>query len=628
MTNTLNKMIIAVLLIFLVSCTSIKNDLNPVQDGTSKTSGIKTFSSLVEIEQFIRQNRISNYGFSEMRSFAADSISTPMTTSAQMEATKSSYSPDYSQTNVQVEGVDEADIVKTDGKYLYVLSQNKIFILDAQPAEKTNIISTISFVDETIQEFFVNKNKLIVFGTAYYSNNQPRLLEKIPSIVDSIQTTDEIFPSKMSIARMPIYQENNAFMRVYDLTKLQQPVQEKNIEITGYYTDSRMINEHVYAVINSGIGYDRISLPQITIDETTKEIDASSISYFDYPDYNYRITNVLSLNLNTQEVQQKSYLIGDSGQLYASEKNLYITHQQMLQPYETLQDLLKEVMLALPASAVKEIEEIQSIGLSKQDTYQEIMSVLNKHAGNTDPLTSTTFIEPLKKIVPKDVAEQIKRIQSSTLSSDKKTEYISRVIKEYLTTMTVEERNKFEASMQEQFSSLLQDAQKNQETLRKAMQTAQEKIARRQEQTRIHKISLDKGNIKYQASNSVPGRVLNQYSMDEYQDVFRIATTTGWQGSESNVYALDKNLKQIGSLEGLAPGEQIYSARFMGPKAYLVTFRQVDPLFVIDLSNPTAPRVLGKLKIPGFSNYLHPYDETHLIGIGKDADETGRTKGL
>jgi len=91
---------------------------------------------------------------------------------------------------------------------------------------------------------------------------------------------------------------------------------------------------------------------------------------------------------------------------------------------------------------------------------------------------------------------------------------------------------------------------------------------------------------------------------------------------------LDANLNVIGELEGLAETEQIYSTRFMGDKLYMVTFRQVDPFFVIDLSDPTNIRELGELKIPGFSRYLHPYDENTIIGIGQDATETGRTTGL
>ena len=147
------------------------------------------------------------------------------------------------------------------------------------------------------------------------------------------------------------------------------------------------------------------------------------------------------------------------------------------------------------------------------------------------------------------------------------------------------------------------------------------------EQTIIHKISITNGQIQYQTQGEVPGSVLNQFSMDEFNENFRIATTIGHvsrSGSDStnNIYIFDKNLAQIGSVEDLAPGERIYSARFMGARAYLVTFKKVDPLFVIDLSNPTNPIVLGKLKIPGYSDYLHPYDENHLIGLGKETVES------
>lgn len=148
------------------------------------------------------------------------------------------------------------------------------------------------------------------------------------------------------------------------------------------------------------------------------------------------------------------------------------------------------------------------------------------------------------------------------------------------------------------------------------------------ESTEIHRVGISGSKIAVEASGEVPGRVLNQFSMDEHKGYFRIATTTGrftrfLGGSDNisnNVYVLDvENLKIVGKIEDLAPGESIYSARFMGDKCYLVTFKKIDPLFTIDLSNPKAPRVLGELKISGYSNYLHPYDENHLIGIGKEA---------
>jgi uncharacterized secreted protein with C-terminal beta-propeller domain len=148
-----------------------------------------------------------------------------------------------------------------------------------------------------------------------------------------------------------------------------------------------------------------------------------------------------------------------------------------------------------------------------------------------------------------------------------------------------------------------------------------------EENTTIHKIQVNNGEISYISKVSVPGRILNQFSMDEHNNFFRIATTVGssWDQtnkSKNNIYILNENLEQISSIEGIAEGEQIYSSRFMGDKAYLVTFRNTDPLFTIDLSDPYNPRILGYLKIPGYSNYLHPYDDTHIIGIGKDTIES------
>ena len=144
--------------------------------------------------------------------------------------------------------------------------------------------------------------------------------------------------------------------------------------------------------------------------------------------------------------------------------------------------------------------------------------------------------------------------------------------------------------------------------------------------TNIYKFKLEKTNVISTAIGKVSGRPLNQFSMGEYEGNFGIATTENiWQNKSNNeikntLYILNENLEQIGILENISDGENLYAVRFMGDKAYMVTFKQVDPLFVIDISKPTEPKILGELKIPGFSSYLHPYDETHLIGIGQDVE--------
>ncbi len=148
--------------------------------------------------------------------------------------------------------------------------------------------------------------------------------------------------------------------------------------------------------------------------------------------------------------------------------------------------------------------------------------------------------------------------------------------------------------------------------------------------TVIYKFALNDGLVHFKGDAHVPGRILNQFSMDEYQGNFRIATTKGdmWrsgeQTSKNQLYVLDSSLQTIGSVEDIAPGERIYSVRFMGDRAYMVTFRTVDPLFVIDLKHPKQPEILGALKIPGYSDYLHPYDENHIIGFGKESVEVSR----
>ncbi len=139
--------------------------------------------------------------------------------------------------------------------------------------------------------------------------------------------------------------------------------------------------------------------------------------------------------------------------------------------------------------------------------------------------------------------------------------------------------------------------------------------------TSIYRVSINGLELNFEAQGSVSGSILNQYSMDEYNGNFRIATNWYSETQISNVYILNANLNITGKLEGLAPNENLHSVRFMGDKCYLVTFQKTDPLFVIDLSQPSNPQVLGELKIPGYSDYLHPYDETHLIGIGKEAVE-------
>ncbi len=162
------------------------------------------------------------------------------------------------------------------------------------------------------------------------------------------------------------------------------------------------------------------------------------------------------------------------------------------------------------------------------------------------------------------------------------------------------------------------------------------------DKTAISRYAISDGEIELKATGEISGSLLNQFSIDEYEGNFRFVTTyqTGVETKEGNLISyklvtansllvLNDELEQIGSIENIAPDERVYSVRFMGKTAYFVTFRQVDPLFTADMSDPENPKIIGALKIPGFSNYLFPYGEGMLLGIGQDADEqTGRTGGV
>jgi len=137
--------------------------------------------------------------------------------------------------------------------------------------------------------------------------------------------------------------------------------------------------------------------------------------------------------------------------------------------------------------------------------------------------------------------------------------------------------------------------------------------------TLVHKLNIDKNKLTFQDSNMIPGSPLTQYSMDEKDDYFRILTSSNWWAeATTDLYILDENLDLASSLNGLGKWERFQSSRFMWDKLFLVTFEQIDPLYAIDLSDQEEPKVLGELKIPGFSTYLHPYDDNHLIGLGFD----------
>jgi inhibitor of cysteine peptidase len=422
---------------------------------------------------------------------------------------------DYSETNIQVEGVDEADIVKTDGEYIYIVSGSTITIVKAYPPEEAKVLSKIS-LDGSIAGIFINGDKLAVFETEYgiyplYKSgvvidsgsdseevNEPTVDDESSSVPetkngstpdDEPRVPEPTEPTEPVVEPEIIWEPPTTSIKVYDISNKENPVLTRNFSIDGNYFSARMIGDYVYVVATQYTFFIEtdVFLPRVHSDNETEVIPADDIYYYNFSDTSYSFTTIVALNIqnDAQEPTHETILLGGTSAIYVSQNNIYLTFPDY--------------------------------------TWQE------------DETMKTT----------------------------------------------------------------------------------------------IQRIKIEKESITFAAQGEVPGYVLNQFSMDEYNGYFRIATTTtnfDWRTfaeevtSKNNVYVLDMNLNIVGKLEDLAPGEQIYSARFMGDRCYLVTFRNIDPLFVIDLTDPNAPKVLGQLKVTGYSGYLHPYDENHIIGIGKETE--------
>lgn len=506
---------------------------------------LKTFESYDDLVTFLKESRTE--GGLSYRTFGRTEMALSESAVPSFAKSDSGASADeYSTTNIQVEGVDEADIIKNDGKYIYTVSGNKVVIVDAYPAENAKILSEIEF-EGTPSEIFINKDKLVVFG-----QKQNKIYEEEPVTSG---------PEERMIAPWPYpHYEQLVFANVYDVSDKEKPELVDEISLKGYYFSSRMIGDYVYLIANEDVYYYEnmpVPLPAVTRNDIKEEVPVTEIFRCPYPDYSYRYTSILAINTqNTnKELTHKVVLTGNTQNLYMSLNNLYLTSVKRRPWFDYRKIMIEEAVLPLMSGSA---------------------------------------------------AEKVRNILSSDLDDYKKWTDLEEAVNDYSESMPSKEQSSFNEKMEEKAKSVELEWQ------------------REMEKTIINRISIDKDIIKYESEGEVPGNVLNQFSMDEYDNHFRIATTAGYAStregeatSSNNVYVLNMDLDTVGKVEDLAPGEKIYSARFMGKRLYLVTFRNIDPLFVIDLAEPTNPKVLGKLKIPGYSDYLHPYDENHVIGLGK-----------
>ena len=439
-------------------------------------------------------------------------------------------SVNHSSTNTQEEGVDEGDIVETDGEYLYLLSDGDLVILDAWPADELHVAASVE-IEGTPTAMYLYEDRLTVLSTI-----GERVWWDFPVILGR---TVDVFQTVMSAAAPSFVaddltvwpaSEPKVKVTVLDVSDATEPDVVEETYVDGRLADSRAIEDRVYLVVNGG---STLLAPIPVLDESTDE-------------YRYELE---------AEFRQR----------------LADTWEQWLPTYTSLVDG-PDGQIEQTGSLIR----APRVYLCDDATDMNVLSivVLDIDDDQVGPSTSTSVVGAAGDVY---ASTESLYVASSAWGGNWNQTIFSR------------------------------------------------------DRTHVYKFDLSDPDVPLTATGAVPGRVLNQFSMDEQDGYFRIATTIWAGGDSNNLFVLGQEgdrLDVVGSLTKLAPGERIYAARFMGDKAFLVTYRQVDPLFTIDMSEPARPRVVGELKIPGYSSYLHPLGEDHLIGLGVAGDDSGRLLGL
>ncbi|MDO4543938.1 MAG: beta-propeller domain-containing protein [Clostridia bacterium] len=410
---------------------------------------------------------------------------------------------EYSETNTQVRGVDEADIVKTDGDYIYTFSSemNKLYIVAVDDADMTVLdeIELSSYGDNDgwyALEFYILNDRLFLIYNRYHYEYD-----------DSDE--NEWYG----------FSEEYSGVITYDITDRSNVLEIAQVEQSGNYRDSRLVDGYLYIISNQYV-YEPIEdvlrtyCPTVGVDGDMEVMPIEDIIIYEEPsDSSYTVITSIDATFGTEHSSHKA-LFGSAGTVYCNHEHILLA--DTVYENETLEDQVTE----------------------DGRNYQQWTS----------------------------------------------------------------------------------------------MQT-----------TKLALFGIDAGSITELANGLIEGSLLNQFSMDEYNGYFRIVATLNtsvqtiytdgidtyeWNSKQDNtLYVLDSNLNQVGKIENVGQDETVHSVRFDGDIGYFVTFRQTDPLFAVDLSDPYNPTVLSALKIPGFSSYLHAYGDGLLFGLGYDADEeTGWTE--
>lgn len=421
-----------------------------------------------------------------------------------------------SSTNNQVQGVDEADLVKNDNQYIYVVAGQELIITKAWPAAETEIVSRRN-VAGTPKRLFVVGDRAVVFS----DTGDP-------------QCDYHEYDAHPQLSGVGLH------VTVFDISDRSAPILERETMVNGLYTSARRIDDTIHIILSFPELFDANiqmwpdDLPWNLCDGDTSEEDIRAA--FE------------ALKRKDRDVVAGAEFVGSIPSIVDID---YADGVAASSPQET----------PVPCESV----------LLPDNTYANgFLSVMSFASDDDTSMATTTVLG-----------------NRGTVYASHNGVYIA-----------VSESNGFNGSMR----------------------------------TLVHELGFQGADepAEYRGTGEVPGQIINQFSMDEHAGYFRIATTEGHiPSSSNNLFVLQRStavggtLPIVGSIRNIAPTEDIRSVRFDGDRAFMVTFKKTDPLFTFDLANPADPQILGALKIPGFSTYMHFLDEDHLLTIGFDADEQG-----
>jgi len=432
-------------------------------------------------------------------------------------ASKSSEATSVSKTNNQVAGVDEADFVKNDNKYLYVAKGDKLRIIEAWPAASAHEIGSFSVKGEA-RKLFVDGDRAVIYSAVQKPGASSYKYGGYSYGYYGNASTGDGTSTEITV------------LDIHDHTA---PKVLRTLSLSGSLIAARLIGNAVHTVVTDG--------------------DLSQGG-------NWSAYASTSCNASSAEIDEAYDALLASNELAIRKAGLGAL--------PTLTDTV---------SGGTEVASCQGFYRSQLNDGFAITSVVSFDMANDLPHSASSIVS---------------RAGTIYASADSLFLALSHEWSEYGVW--------FEGASEKELST-------------------------------VHRFSIgtDASATRYQASGTVEGRVLNQFSMDAHNGALRIATTTGYLPNPDAHNTLtvlsqeDSVLKQVGRIDNIAPSEDIRSVRFDGDRGFIVTFKKTDPLFALDLSDPKNPSILGELKIPGFSTYMHLMDPTHLLAIGYDADDQG-----